>query len=67
MKKVLILNASHNDERMIKALKELNFYVKGEKLRIWSLVKRNCRLSKRIRLCTVARNGFIFTGARGLR
>lgn len=26
-KKVLILNASHNDERMIKALKELNFYV----------------------------------------
>lgn len=27
MKRVLILNASHNDERMIKALKELNFYV----------------------------------------
>lgn len=27
MKKVLILNASHNDERMIKALKELTFYV----------------------------------------
>lgn len=27
MKKVLILNASHNDERMIRALKELNFYV----------------------------------------
>jgi biotin carboxylase len=26
-KKVLILNASHNDERMIRALKELNFYV----------------------------------------
>ena len=27
MKRVLILNASHNDERMIKALKELDFYV----------------------------------------
>lgn len=27
MKKALILNASHNDERMIRALKELNFYV----------------------------------------
>ena len=27
MEKVLILNASHNDERMIKALKEMNFYV----------------------------------------
>ena len=27
MEKVLILNASHNDERMIRALKELNFYV----------------------------------------
>lgn len=27
MERVLILNASHNDERMIKALKELNFYV----------------------------------------
>jgi biotin carboxylase len=26
-KRVLILNASHNDERMIRALKELNFYV----------------------------------------
>ena len=27
MQRVLILNASHNDERMIRALKELNFYV----------------------------------------
>lgn len=27
MKKVLILNASHNEERMIRALKEMNFYV----------------------------------------
>lgn len=27
MKRALILNASHNDERMIRALKELNFYV----------------------------------------
>ena len=27
MEKVLILNASHNDERMIKALKEMNLYV----------------------------------------